>query len=347
MAFSFTATTAVLIAVLVPIAFLDGNLGVIFAELAVTIGTAVIFSSLLALSLTAMMCSKLLTSHAHESWLTRKVDNSFHWIQDSYHEALLYVLPRPAIIIGLVIAVIVGTWGLLKIIPSEFAPQEDQGIFFTFISGPEGASFQFMQSQLRLLEDTIDPFVESGDVDIYLVFLPGWGAAESVNSAVVLVILAPWQERKMTTKQVMNKLSQAWQQIPGIRAFPFMRSGLQRHGGGQPLQLVLGGSTYEELAVWRDIILERAAENPLLSRVQADYKETKPQLLVEVDKTRAADVGVSVLDIGRTLQTMMSERRITTFVNDGAESDVIVQARQEQRTTVSHLTNNHVRSETD
>ena len=344
-AFAVIATTAVLIAVLVPIAYLDGNLGVIFAELAVTIGTAVIFSSLLALSLTTMMCSKLLTSHAHESWLTRKVDNSFHWIQKSYHGALLYILPRPAIIVGLVIAVIAGTWGLFKIIPTEFAPQEDQGVFFTFISGPEGASFPFMQEQLQQLEDTIDPFVESGDVDKYLVFLPGWGAAESVNSAVVLVILAPWQERKMSTKEVMNELSQAWQQIPGIRTFPFMRSGLQRHGGGQPVQLVLGGSTYEELAAWRDIILERAAENSLLSRVQADYKETKPQLLVEVDKMRAADVGVSVLDIGRTLQTMMSERRITTFVDKGEEYDVIVQARQDQRATVSDLTNIYVRSE--
>jgi|TARA_B100002003_G_scaffold250303_1_gene289247 multidrug efflux pump len=345
-AFAVIATTAVLIAVFVPIAFLDGNLGVIFAELAVTIGTAVVFSSLLALSLTTMMCSKLLTTHAHESWLTNKVDMFFHWLQASYHQALLYTLPRPYLVVGLVIAVSAATWGLLKITPTAFAPQEDQGIFFTSIKGPEGASFQFMQGQLRQLEDTIDPLVESGDVEEYLVFLPGWGSAEAVNSAVTLVIMAPWQERKMSTKQVMNKLSSTWQQIPGIRAFPFMRSGLQRHGGGQPVQFVLGGSTYAELAAWRDIMLDRAAENPSLSRVQADYKETKPQFLVEVDKTRAADVGVSVLDIGRTLQTMMSERRITTFVDEGEEYDVIVQAKANQRATASDLSNIYVRSET-
>ncbi len=345
-AFAVIATTAVLIAVFVPIAFLEGNLGVIFAELAVTIGTAVIFSSVLALSLTAMMCSKLLTTHAHESWLTKKVDDFFHWIQHAYREALLAILPRPFLIVGAVLAVALATLGLFRIIPSEFSPQEDQGVFFTRVIGPEGASFQFMQGQLRQLEATMDPYVDSGDVVKYLVFLPGWGSGGSVNSAVALITMSPWEERQKSTQQVMNELVSQWQEIPGIRAFPFMRSGLQRHGGGQPVQFVLGGSSYEELASWRDTILARAADNPGLSRVQSDYKETKPQLLVEVDKTRAADLGVSILDVGRTLQTMMSERRITTYVDDGEEYDVILQAKEEQRATASDLTNIYVRSET-
>jgi multidrug efflux pump len=344
--FAVIATTAVLIAVFVPIAFLDGNLGVIFAELAVTIGTAVIFSSILALSLTAMMCSKLLSNHAHESWLTKKVDDLFHHVQHSYHKALEFTLLRPYLIVIAVIVLTAGIWGLFRLTPTTFAPQEDQGIFFTFINGPEGASFPFMQGQLRELEDTIDPFVKNGDVEEYLVFLPSWGSAESVNSAVVLVIMPPWDKRQLPTKEVMDSLSQAWQEIPGIRAFPFMRSGLQRHGGGQPVQFVLGGSTYEDLASWRDIILKRTAENPGFQRVQSDYKESKPQLLIEVDKIRAADLGVSIQDIGRTLQTMMSERRITTFVKDGEEYDVIVQAASSQRATASDLTNIYVRSET-
>ena len=345
-AFAVIATTAVLIAVFVPIAFLDGNLGVIFAELAVTIGTAVIFSSILALSLTTMMCSKMLSTHAHESWLTNNVDRLFHKLQASYKSALLFNLPRPYIVVSSVLLIALCAWALLKVTPTEFAPQEDQGIFFTFVNGPEGASFQFMQEQLRALEDTIDPLVASKDVEEYLIFLPSWGSADSVNSAVVLVIMSPWDERKMSTKDVMTKLTADWQEIPGVRAFPFMRSGLQRHGGGQPVQFVLGGSTYEELAAWRDIILERTADNPGFERVQADYKETKPQLLVEVEKTRAADVGVSVQDIGRTLQTMMSERRITTFIRNGEEYDVIVQAELDQRATASDLTNIYVRSQT-
>ena len=218
-------------------------------------------------------------------------------------------------------------------------------MFFTSISGPEGASFEFMQGQLRQLEKTIDPYVASGDVLKYLVFLPGWGSTEAVNSAVNLVTMAPWDERNLSTQQVMSELSKQWQDIPGIRAFPFMRSGLQRGGGGQPVQFVLGGSTYEELARWRDLVVARAEQNPGLSRIQSDYKETKPQLLVEVDKTRAADLGVSVRAIGQTLQAMMSERRVTTYLDNGEEYDVILQAADDQRATATDLTNLYVRSD--
>ncbi|MCB1644658.1 MAG: efflux RND transporter permease subunit [Pseudomonadales bacterium] len=344
-AFAVIATTAVLLAVFVPIAFLDGNLGVIFAELAVTIGTAVIFSSILALSLTTMLCSKLLSHEEHDSWVTRTVDRSFAWVQRAYHDGLHWSLNHAWVIVTIVVTLCAGTWILVREVPTAFAPTEDQGVFFTRISGPEGASFEFMQEQLRQLEDTIDPFVESGDVVKYLVFLPGWGSAGTVNSAVCLITMAPWEERSQSTQDVMGKLVREWQNIPGIRAFPFMRSGLQRGGGGQPVQFVLGGSTYEELAEWRDIILERANEYPGFSRIQSDYRETKPQLLVEVDKTRAADLGVSVQAIGQTLQAMMSERRVTTFLDEGEEYDVILQASDDQRATADDLTNLYVRSE--
>lgn len=343
--FAVIATTVVIVAVFVPIAFVGGNLGVIFAELAVTIGTAVVFSSLVALSLTTMLCSKLLSTDEHESWLSRHIDQFFGWLKNAYRESLQVVVPRPWIAVSLVLFFMLATFGMTKLIPDAFAPQEDQGIFFARVQGPEGASLGFMQRQLRQLEDTVHPFVDSGDVLQYLVFLPGWGAAESVNSAVVLVTMAPWEERNLSTREVMSQLGREWREIPGIRAFPFMRSGLQRRGGGQPVQFVLGGSSYEELAEWRDVIIAKAQQNPGFARIQSDYKETKPQILIDIDKTRAADLGVSVQAIGRTLQTMMSERRITTYVDGGEEYDVIVQAEEAQRGSADDLTNVYVRSE--
>ena len=345
-AFAVVATTAVLIAVFVPITFLDGNIGVIFAELAVTIGTAVIFSSILALSLTSMLCSKMLTTHAHESWLTRTMDERFQRLRQGYRKSLDFLLPRPSWMAILLLALCGGTYVLLKELPTAFAPEEDQGMFMTMITGPEGASYDFMRSQMRQVEDHMMPLVETGDLEFMMVFLPGWGASEAVNSSVMLVIMPPWEERKISTQQAMGAMLQGLSGIPGIRGFPFMRSGLQRDGGGQPVQFVIGGSTYEELAEWRDIIMARAAQNPGLVRLQTDYKETRPQLLVEVDKVRAADVGVSVETIGRTLQTMMSERRVTTYVDGGEEYDVILQAKEGQRATTSDLTEIYVRSDT-
>jgi multidrug efflux pump len=342
--FAVIATTAVIVAVFVPIAFVGGNLGVIFAELAVTIGTAVVFSSVIALSLTTMLSSKLLNEESHNTWLSRRIDQVIAALQRAYHQALTVIVPRPAIAIAIVVFFLVATAGIVRLIPNAFAPQEDQGVFLAFVQGPEGASFGFMQKQLRQLEDTVDPLVESGDVLQYLVFLPGWGAAEAVNSAVVLVTMAPWEQRTISTPEVMQRLGKEWQEIPGIRAFPFMRSGLQRRGGGQPVQFVLGGSSYEELAEWRDVILEKAEQYPGLSRVQSDYKETRPQILIDIDRTRAADLGVSVEAIGRTLQTMMSERRITTYIDGGEEYDVIVQAEESQRVSANDLTSVYVRS---
>jgi len=195
------------------------------------------------------------------------------------------------------------------------------------------------------VEDHMMPVVESGDIERVLLFLPGWGSAEAVNSAVALVIMPDWNERRIPTREAMNYFIQGLNGIPGIQGFPFMRSGLQRRGGGQPLQFVLRGSTYNELAEWRDIILARMAEDGRFVREQTDYKETKPQLLIEVDKVRAADLGVSIENIGRTLQTMMSERRVTTYVDGGEEYDVILQAQDDQRASVSDLTNIYVRSD--
>lgn len=346
-AFAVIATTLVLLAVFVPITFLDGNIGVIFAELAITVGSAVVFSSVLALSLTAMLSSKLLTQSAHESWLTRRMDNYFRWLQRGYHDSLQICLPRPLPVIACLLLMLVGIFLLLREIPTEFAPQEDQGIFMARVSGPEGASFGFMKRQMRKIEETVMPYVESGDVNKFLVFLPGWGSGGgSVNSGIILVTMVPWEDRVKSTVEVKDELARAWQKIPGVRAFPFMRSGISRGGGGQQVQFVLGGSTYAELAKWRDIILARAADNPGLIRVQSDYKETKPQLLVEVDKIRAADMGVSIQTIGRTLQTMMSERRVTTYVDGGEEYDVILQAKVDQRASPDDLTNIYVKSDT-
>lgn len=346
-AFAVIATTLVLLAVFVPITFLEGNIGVIFAELAITVGSAVVFSSVLALSLTAMLSSKLLNRSAHESWLTRKVDDYFHWLQRGYHDSLQICLPRPIPVITCLVLILVGIFLLLREIPTAFAPQEDQGIFIARVSGPEGASFGFMKRQMRKIEETVIPHVEAGDVNKFLVFLPGWGSGGgSVNSGIILVTMVPWEDRVKSTVEVKDELAREWQKIPAVRAFPFMRSGLSRGGGGQQVQFVLGGSTYTELAEWRDILLARAAANPGLTRVQSDYKETKPQLLVEVDKVRAADMGVSIQTIGRTLQTMMSERRVTTYVDGGEEYDVILQANVDQRASPDDLTNIYVKSET-
>jgi multidrug efflux pump len=209
------------------------------------------------------------------------------------------------------------------------------------IQAPEGTSFEQMSQQALRAETYMRPYFESGVIQRGIISVPGWND----SAGIVNVTLRPWDERTVTTDELLQDLNQKWEQIPDVRIVAFVNSGGGRGSDGQPVQLVLGGPNYEELARWRDIIIDRAAENPGLSRLDSDLRETQPQVLVRVDADRAASLGVSSRSIGATLQTMMSERQVTTYVVDGEEYDVILQAKPEQRATYSDLSNIFVRSE--
>jgi multidrug efflux pump len=343
--FAVIATTLVLLAVFVPVVFMEGNMGILFYELAITIGGAVVISTVLALSLTPMMSSKLLNSHSHESFLTKMVDNAFGWLQTGYHQALEFALKiRFAILAGLFL-VTFGVYYLWMQVPSEFAPSEDQGVFLVRIAGPEGASMSYMQEQVNQMQDVVLPYLDSGEVKSVVSMLPGFGGGSGVSSGMSIIALPNWDEREKSTQEVMNELRAQWSNQPGIETNMFMRSGLVRGGGGQPVQFVIGGRTFEELAEWRDDLIQKGEASGLFTRMSSDYLETRPSLTVTVDKTRAADLGVSIQAIGRTMQAMMSESRVTTFADRGEEYDVILQAEESQRASPDDLTNIYVRSE--
>lgn len=345
-AFAVIATTAVLIAVFVPVVFLEGNLGILFYELAVAICGAVIISSVLALSLTPMMCSKLLKSEPRENWLTRKVNSGFRWLQAGYHDALEVCLRYSWVVFASLLLVMVGIYGLFQQLPSAFAPSEDQGVIFSNMAGPEGANLDYMEEQVDAVQASVMTMVNAGEVENIVTMTPGWGGGGGVNSGISIISLPPWETRDKATSEVMAELNQEWAKIPGIRAFMFMRSGLGRGGGGQPVQFVIGGRSYDELVQWRDQIMTQAQDSGLFTRMDSDFNETKPSLTVRVDQVRAADLGVSTQAIGQTLQAMMSESRVTTFADAGEEYDVILQAEDSQRASPDDLTNIYVRSDT-
>ena len=171
-----------------------------------------------------------------------------------------------------------------------------------------------------------------------------FSSTNEVNSVRGIVVLSPWSERNRSMQEIMLDVNRKLAAVPGYRAFSVARRGLGG-GTGKPVEFVLGGSEYDELARWRDILIERAAENSGLANLQSDYKETKPQLEVIIDKDRAADVGVSVAQIGRTLETMLGFRQVTTYIDRGEEYDVILEGKKEQKRTPTDIRNIYVRSE--
>ena len=339
-AFAVISTTAVLVAVFLPIGFLEGNTGRLFRELSVALAAAVAISALVALTLTPMMSSKLVRPHASErpnrfhGFIARQLDRTAR----GYRRLLDRNLERTWLFGLLMLAALGGAALLFRVVPSELAPPEDRGVFFASVVGPEGAGFDYTVGQVQQVEQLLLRDTGAGKpMQRVNTRVPGtFGSSEEMHTGQAIVFLQDWDKRTTTTDEVVSKVRKELGALPGVRVNPQVRTGLTR-GGGQPFQLVLGGPDYAELAQWRDRVLARMEQNPDFFSADSDYKETRPQMRVEIDRVRAADLGVSVNEIGRTLETMMGSRRVTTFVDNGEEYDVMLQAGRAARATPADL----------
>ncbi|MBA54848.1 MAG: multidrug transporter AcrB [Pseudomonadales bacterium] len=343
--FAVIATTLVLVAVFVPISFLQGDLGRLFSEFALTMTAAVCFSTLIALTLSPMLASKVLRANEQHSPVVRMVDVLFDWLKTGYGHSIVFCMRAPWVVVLGFIGLMAASYYLFKAIPSEYAPREDRGAFFLIVNGPEGATFDYMTKYMDEIEQRMMPYVENNEITRLLVRTPrGWGNVANFNTGVVIVLLNDWSKRRGAFV-IINEVRQKLADLPGVNAFPIMRQGF---GGGlqKPVQFVLGGGTYEELAQWRDILTAKIeADNPGLVGMDWDLKETQPQLNVVIDYNRAADLGVSVGNMGRTLETMLGSRRVTTYNDQGEEYDVILEGVRDNQSTPISLQNIYVRSE--
>jgi len=343
--FAVIATTLVLVAVFVPLAFLEGDVGRLFSEFALTLAAAVVFSSFVALTLSPMFASKILKPDETKSRLTVKVDSLIEKARIRY-EALLKIAFTKSyytLIPGLVIIALISL--LLSVLPSEYAPREDRGAFFVSITGPEGASYSFMEEYMDEIESRLMNYVNNGEATRILVRAPGgFGATASFNSGRVIVVLADWSKRR-SAWVIMQEIRDSLSDLPGVRTSALMRQGFGARASN-PVQFVIGGGTYEELTEWRDILLEQInLNNPGLESIDWDYKETKPQLEVVIDYNRAAELGVKVDQIGRTLESMLGSRRVTTYIDRGEEYDVIIEGERDSQRTATSLESIYIRSQ--
>ena len=342
-AFAVVATTLVLVAVFVPLVFLSGNMGRLFTEFAIAIAAAVVFSSLTALSLTPMLCSKMLKHRERSSSFGQKLDNAFARFEAAYGRALKNSIHQPLLIVLVLGLSLAAVFLLFNKLPSEYTPKEDRGNFFLIMQSAEGASYENNVKNMHQIEEKLLGYKEEGELDRVLVRVPGFGG----TGGIAIVGLPQWDKRSIDTFSFINKINKDVQSVTDVRAFAIMRRGIGGGGGSNaPVSFVLQGNTFEELAQWRDILISEAQKNPNLSNINSDYKETYPQLLVQIDRERAYDLGVPVGDIAETLETMLGQRRVTTFVDRGEEYDVIVEGDERQFQSPSDIDNLYVRSRT-
>lgn len=349
--FAVVATTLVLVAVFVPITFLQGDIGRLFTEFALTIAGAVVISSLLALTLTPMLASKLLKAdNSKTTWLNtlpRWVDSAFSVVQAGYGWVLNRLILRPILMGIILLSTVFGAWQLSTMVEQEYVPREDRGAFFVAVRGPQGASFDYMVRYIDEIERRLLPYTQSQngnppEVNRLLFRAPGFGSS-AFNQAFTIVVLNDWSQRR-PANQIIREVNRALSDLPGVRGFAIMRQGLGG-GTGKPVQFVLGGPSYELLTEWRDtFVAALETNNPGLVDIDWDYKETQPQYRVQVNYDRAADLGVTVADIGSTLQTMLGSRRVTTYIEGGEEYDVIIEGLRSDQNNPNDVENIYVRS---
>jgi multidrug efflux pump len=354
--FAVVATTMVLVAVFVPITFMQGQMGRLFSEFAIAIAAAIAFSMLVALTISPMMSSKLLKPHEEHKegksgGFAAFVDRVFLRMRKGYGAVFDATVKRPvAIAVGFLV-ILAGSFALFTIIPGEYTPQEDRGSFQVNINGPEGASFEYMVPYVEQIEQRLIPMMERGEIEGISVRAPGgFGPGGSAfNSGSIQVVLTDWGKRR-NGFDIIDDINRQLSDIPGVRAFANMQSAFGRGGGGgggggKPIQFVLKGPSYETLVGWRNTFVDALnKENPGISQIDWDFKETQQQFRVSVDYSRASDLGVTVQEIGSTLQTMLGSKRVGTFVQNGEERYVIFEGERTEQSTPQDLQNIYVRS---
>jgi multidrug efflux pump len=343
--FAVLSTTMVVCAVFVPVMFIAGQTGLLFRELAAAMIGALAFSGFFALSLAPMLCSKLLR-HEERKGLSGWVERRFARIEAGYARRLDWVIEKPLlplVVVGLFLALAGGLFFTLR---SELVPAEDTGIVNANINAPEGTGFAEMERYMAQVQARLMPMVGEGAVRSLITRTPGgFGPSDDFNSGGVSIFLKPWEDRTETTQEVVADVNRTLAQIPAVRGNAAIRNSLAR-GRGQPVNFVIAGATYADLARARDRIMAAAADNPGLVNLDSDYKETKPQLRIDVNTSRAGDLGVSVADVSNALQTLLGSRRVSTYVERGEEYRVVVQAEENARATQDNLASIYVRSRT-
>jgi len=343
--FAVLSTTMVVCAVFVPIMFIAGQTGLLFRELAAAMIGAVAFSGFFALSLAPMLCSKLLR-HEERKGFSLRIDRGFKRVEGGYARLLDRILLKPLIPAIAVLAFLVGAGALFFTLQSELVPTEDAGIVNVNVSAPEGTGFAEMDRYMTEVQARLMPMVGHGAVRSMITRTPGgFGPSDDFNTGSVSIFLKPWEEREETTQDIVGQVNRSLGQVAAVRGNASIRNSLSR-GRGQPINFVIAGATYADLARARDRIAAAAANNPGILNLDSDYKETKPQMRIEVDTARAGDLGVSVSDVSQALQSLLGSRRVSTYVDRGEEYRVIVQAEEASRANETDLAQIYVRSRT-
>jgi multidrug efflux pump len=341
-AFAVLAMTITVAAVFVPVAFMTGTTGRLFREFALTVSAAVLVSGFVALTLTPMMCSKLLRHERQHGRLYRLIEAGIERLNTGYRALLTRSLSHRGFIVSMGVVAAGAIVLLFMTLKAELSPLEDRGIIIGVMLAPEGATMAYTDGYARRVEEL---YRQVPEIKTYfMVVAPGLERPNPVTSAFSFVMLKPWSERERKQQAIVAELMpKMFGGLPGVLAFAINPPSLGQSFRNPPVMFVVQANTYPELQTMVDKLLAKAAAFPGLVNMDSDLKLNKPQFAVNLDREKTSDVGVEVETVGRTLETLLGGRQVTRFKREGEQYDVIVKVADKDRTTPNDLSAIYVR----
>jgi multidrug efflux pump len=344
--FAVVSTTIALASVFLPIMFLEGLTGRLFREFGIVIAGSVIISSFVALTFTPMLSAKILKKREKHNKFYNLTEPFFRNLEMGYRSLLDSFMNKRwiAFLIITISAVMIFFFG--RILQTELAPMEDRGAMRISVTAPEGSTFEFMESYMNKLVDSIMTNIPERDALISITS-PGFGASSSVNSGFVRLKLVDAEERERTQGDVAAEAARIARNLNDARAFVIQDQSIGTTRGGLPVQYVLQAPNLDRLKEVIPEFLDRARNNSTFEAVDVNLKFNKPELVVEINRLKAREMGVTVSDIAQTLQLAFSEQRYGFFIKDGKQYYVIGQVNKEDKNQPVDLRKLYVRNNTN
>jgi multidrug efflux pump len=339
--FAIVAMTLTLAAVYAPLAFTPGRTGRLFAEFALALAGAVLVSGFVALTLSPMMCSKLLRHQDQRSRFDRVMERGLEGLTRGYERVLVWTLGVRWLMVGIMVASAAGSWWLLQNTRQELAPLEDRGVILATINGPDGATLAYTQRYAEAIERMGQDYPEFDRIFSNI-------GNPTVAQGSVFLRATPWEERTRTTQEIAREIAPRMAALPGISAFPITPPSLGQGFRERPVNYVIATSdSYENLSAVVRQFQDAMARQPGFLQVDTDLRLNKPEIRMDVDRERAADMGVSVDAIARTVETLLGGRIVTRYKREGEQYDVVVQTQSTQRSTPEDIDRLFVRGRGD
>ncbi|GAA6140908.1 efflux RND transporter permease subunit [Hydrogenophaga sp. 5NK40-0174] len=340
-AFAVVAMTLTLAAVYAPLAFTPGRTGRLFAEFALALAGAVVVSGFVALTLSPLMCSRLLRHQSHPGRFDRFMEGALSGLTRSYERALGVVMRgRPVVVVFMVMLAAGGYW-LFNQTKQELAPKEDRGLVLVSINGPDGATLAYTERYARVIERIGQQYEE-------LTTIFSSVGNPSVAQGLMFMRAKPWGERTRSTQDIARDMMPKVAGLPGVSAFPITPASLGQRFRSRPVTyLIVTSDSYDNLSKVVSQFQERLEQNPGFQQVDTDLRLNKPEIRLDVDRERAADMGVNVDAIARTVETLLGGRTVTRYKRGGEQYDVVVQTESDERNAPQDIDRLFVRGRGD